>query len=162
VPLTELATQRARAASVTNAEFVVADAQTSTFADAAFDVIISQFGMMFFDEPATAFANLRRALAPGGLLAFVCWQGLEANEWLTVISCEVERYAALSTRAKRRSPRCAHRSPRARNRASACAWAPAPGWRWRAPDPERSPGPCGRPARRADARGAARRRDPAG
>ena len=39
----------------------------------AFDVAISQFGVMFFDEPETAFANIRRQLVSGGRLAFACW-----------------------------------------------------------------------------------------
>ena len=36
---------------------------------------------MFFDEPVTAFANIRRHLAPAGRLAFVCWQAVERNPW---------------------------------------------------------------------------------
>lgn len=48
-PLLEVATERARAASLDNVEFIVADAQTYSFDEDAFDVIISQFGLMFFD-----------------------------------------------------------------------------------------------------------------
>jgi len=39
---------------------------------------------MFFDEPGAAFANLRRALRPGGRLGFVCWRGVADNPWTTV------------------------------------------------------------------------------
>jgi hypothetical protein len=39
---------------------------------------------MFFADPITAFANLRRALRDGGRLGFVCWQELFANEWMFV------------------------------------------------------------------------------
>jgi len=94
-PLLEIAADRARSASIGNAEFVVADAQTYAFAEGAFDVVISQFGLMFFDDPVSAFTNLRRALAPGGRTAFVCWQGLEANEWVAVVGRAVAQHVAL-------------------------------------------------------------------
>ena len=91
-PLVEIANRRALDAGVGTADFVVADAQTHDFVDGEFTLVVSQFGLMFFDEPEAAFANLRRALTPGGRLSLVCWQGLEANEWLTVVSHAVERY----------------------------------------------------------------------
>jgi ubiquinone/menaquinone biosynthesis C-methylase UbiE len=90
-PLTEVASERARVASIENVEFVVADAQTHTFAPGTFDCVVSQFGLMFFDDPVGAFSNVRRSLAPGGRLVFVSWQGLPANEWLTVIANAVAR-----------------------------------------------------------------------
>ena len=95
-PLLAIARDRARAASVENAEFVVADAQTHPFAEGFFDLVVSQFGLMFFDDPVSAFANLRRALAPGGRAVFVCWQGLEANEWVSVIGAAVAEYASFA------------------------------------------------------------------
>jgi SAM-dependent methyltransferase len=94
-PLVEIATDRARAAAVDNASFVVADAQTHAFGEGDFDALISQFGLMFFDDPEGAFGNLRRALAPGGRSSFSCWQGLEANEWLMVVGRAVARYVEL-------------------------------------------------------------------
>ena len=48
--------------------------------DAA-DIIISRFGVMFFQDPAAAFANIRQSVKPGGRLAFICWQGLSVNDW---------------------------------------------------------------------------------
>ena len=94
-PLVEIAGQRAADAGVDNAEFIVADAQTHGFADGEFTVVISQFGLMFFDDPEGAFANLRRSLAPGGRLSFVCWQGLEANEWLMIVGRAVAKHCEL-------------------------------------------------------------------
>ncbi|MGH9054899.1 MAG: class I SAM-dependent methyltransferase [Acidimicrobiales bacterium] len=94
-PLVEIARHRARASGIGNAEFVIADAQTHLFGSGTFDVIISQFGVMFFDEPMTAFVNLRRALAPGGRAIFVCWQGLQANEWLMLIGQAVAEHVVL-------------------------------------------------------------------
>jgi SAM-dependent methyltransferase len=96
-PLLEIAKARAHAASIDDVEFLAADAQTHAFAENAFDLVISQFGVMFFDDPVSAFANLRRALAPGGRVAFVCWQGLVANEWVDVVGRAVARHVALPT-----------------------------------------------------------------
>ena len=38
---------------------------------------------MFFDDPAAAFANIRRAVRPGGQLAFLAWRGREHNPFQT-------------------------------------------------------------------------------
>ena len=79
VPMLAVGPQRARIAGVSNIEFVADDAGRHQFATESFDAIISRFGVMFFDDPVMAFTNLRHALRVGGRLAFVCWQGLEAN-----------------------------------------------------------------------------------
>lgn len=94
-PLTDVASARARSARIDNVEFVVADAQTYAFGSGTFDLVVSQFGLMFFDDPVGAFSNLGRSLAPGGRLAFVSWQGLAANEWLTVIATEVANHVEI-------------------------------------------------------------------
>ena len=66
-----------------NVSLVEADAQTHEFAPGHFDLVTSRFGVMFFADPAAAFANLLRALRPGGKLCFACWAGLEDNRhWL--------------------------------------------------------------------------------
>jgi SAM-dependent methyltransferase len=65
-------------------EFVRADATTYQFQPAAFDLLFSRFGVMFFAEPARSFANLRTALRPGGRLAFACWRKPDENPWLMV------------------------------------------------------------------------------
>lgn len=93
-PLLAVAAERAREASRRNVELLRADAQTHGF-DARFDVVLSQFGLMFFDEPVAAFTNLRRALVPGGRLVSVSWQALEVNEWLMVLGRVVARYGEL-------------------------------------------------------------------
>jgi SAM-dependent methyltransferase len=94
-PLVGIARDRAQAVGADNVEFVVADAQTHGFDEGQFDVIISQFGSMFFDDPESAFANLQHALAPRGRVAFISWQELAANEWLMVVGRAVERFAEL-------------------------------------------------------------------
>lgn len=70
-PLLEVARRREGGASVA---FLEADAQTHAFKPAEFDVVFSRFGVMFFADPEAAFANIHRALKPGGRLAFVCWR----------------------------------------------------------------------------------------
>ena len=80
-PLAGLARSRAREAGVANVGFSVVDMQTDAVEGAPFDVAMSQFGVMFFDEPVTAFANIRTQLEPGGRLAFACWRSMAENEW---------------------------------------------------------------------------------
>lgn len=75
---------RRRAADVgVVAEFVEADAQVQAF-DPSFDHVISRFGVMFFEDPTAAFANLLRAARSGGKLTFVCWQGMAENPWVAL------------------------------------------------------------------------------
>jgi ubiquinone/menaquinone biosynthesis C-methylase UbiE len=73
----------AAAAGVANARFEVADAQVHAFGAGVFDVVLSSFGVMFFDDPAAAFGNLRKALRRGGRLAFVCWRTRAENPVFT-------------------------------------------------------------------------------
>ena len=74
----------ARDAGLTQARFEHADAQTLGFAAGSFTVLFSRFGVMFFSDPAAAFANLCQALQPGGRLGFVCWQAITDNPWMLV------------------------------------------------------------------------------
>lgn len=76
--LVELARRRAGEDGIEGVEFLLADAQAHVF-DPAFDAVVSRFGVMFFPDPVAAFANLRRALRPGGRLAFAAWRAPEEN-----------------------------------------------------------------------------------
>jgi ubiquinone/menaquinone biosynthesis C-methylase UbiE len=58
----------------TPASFICADAQTHVFEPAGFDMIVSRFGVMFFDDAVEAFANLRRAAGDDAELRFVAWR----------------------------------------------------------------------------------------
>lgn len=69
--------------------FAVADAAEFR-ADAPFDAAVSRFGVMFFDDPAPAFANIRANLAPGGRLVFACWAAPERNQWAMVPAAAVK------------------------------------------------------------------------
>lgn len=72
------------------ASFLCDDAQTHAFEPAGFDRIISRFGVMFFDDPVRAFANLRQAATEGAGLCFIAWRGAEENSFMTT----AERAAA--------------------------------------------------------------------
>src|SRR3954466_13964021 len=73
---------RALAPQDTPALFQVADASSAELPESAFDILFSRFGVMFFDDPTGAFAHMRRALRPGGRVAFVCWRGAAENDWV--------------------------------------------------------------------------------
>lgn len=82
IPMLAHATERARKQRFKNVSFLRADAQIHRFDTPHFDLLYSRFGATFFADPHAAFANLRTVLAPGGHLAFVCWQELAKNPWM--------------------------------------------------------------------------------
>ena len=84
-PLLDQARERASAAGRSNVRFVEMDVQTGSGEEGPFDVAVSQFGVMFFDEPTVAFRAIRRRLRSGseGRFVFACWQDIERNPWHT-------------------------------------------------------------------------------
>jgi SAM-dependent methyltransferase len=86
-----IAAARARGATDNvAADFIRADAQTHAFVPASMDMIISRFGVMFFDDAVQAFANLRRAATSGAQLHIQAWRSPAENEFMTT----AERTAA--------------------------------------------------------------------
>jgi SAM-dependent methyltransferase len=77
------AIERARelAEGLGNVTFEHGDAQVHRFPQGRFDLAMSRFGTMFFDDPVVAFTNIRRALRPAGRLVMLVWQSRERNEW---------------------------------------------------------------------------------
>jgi SAM-dependent methyltransferase len=73
--------EAARAHRVDNATFVIGDATTYPFKAAAYDLVFSRFGVMFFGDPVAAFTNLRHALKPAGRLVFLAWRTPQENPW---------------------------------------------------------------------------------
>ena len=82
-PLIAAARKRAGAEGVANASFVEGDAQVYPLEQGRYDAVISRFGVMFFDDPAAAFANIRRSARPGARLAFVAWRSPAENPFMT-------------------------------------------------------------------------------
>ncbi len=79
-PMLERARASAAEEGVANVRFERGDAQIFPFASGGFDAAISRFGVMFFADPVAAFANIGRALRPGGRLAFVCFGPLRDGD----------------------------------------------------------------------------------
>jgi SAM-dependent methyltransferase len=81
-PMIAVARRRAKEEAAA-ADFVCADAQGYPFETAAFDTIVSRFGVMFFEDPVVAFRNLRRAAKEGAELRFYAWRSAAANPFMT-------------------------------------------------------------------------------
>jgi ubiquinone/menaquinone biosynthesis C-methylase UbiE len=81
--LLELAKSRAEKAGMTGVNFFLGDA-SRLFIDPPFDLIMSRFGVMFFDDPPKAFKNLAGMTNHGGRIVFVCWRSPNENQWVTL------------------------------------------------------------------------------
>lgn len=73
---------RATGAGIGNVDWRQADPATATLD--GFDLLVSAFGVMFFGDPVSAFANMRRAANAGARMALVCWRALAENPWMEV------------------------------------------------------------------------------
>ncbi len=83
-PMLERARHEQERTGLTNVEFVEADVQTMTPLTELADVVVSRFGVMFFDDPIAAFANLAAMVRDRGRLGFACWGPASSNEWMSV------------------------------------------------------------------------------
>lgn len=88
-PMIALAHARA-AREHAHARFICADAQTHRFEPASFDMLVSRFGVMFFDDSVRAFTNLRRAAQRDAALELIAWRSPAENAFMTT----AERAAA--------------------------------------------------------------------
>jgi ubiquinone/menaquinone biosynthesis C-methylase UbiE len=71
-------------------EWRQADAMQLPFPDASFDVVVCQFGVMFFPDKPRAFAEAQRVLRPGGAFIFSVWDRIEENEMVCVVANELK------------------------------------------------------------------------
>ena len=62
-------------------DFLQADAQSYKFEPETFDLAISRFGVMFFENPFKAFQNIKSAVQKGREVRFVCWAPISANDF---------------------------------------------------------------------------------
>lgn len=89
-----VAGRRIAEAGLAQARVVLADAATEPFPPGGFDLVTSRFGVMFFGDPVAAFANLRRALAPGGRLAMAAFRSPADNPWASAPAAAVRHLVA--------------------------------------------------------------------
>ena len=94
-PMLEVAQQLATQAGTVNARFVQADAQACPLRENSCDAIISNFGVMFFEDPGAAFASITAVVRHGGRLAFLCWQNDTQNEVFAIPLRAFGAYAQL-------------------------------------------------------------------
>lgn len=71
------------AAADSEARFVVADAQTHDFPERTYDLLVSRFGVMFFEDPVAAFSNLRQAMRRDGHACLIAWRPATDNPFMT-------------------------------------------------------------------------------
>jgi len=90
-PMLAEAQARAAAAGLANVDWQQADAATAALD--GFDLLVSNFGVMFFGNPVAAFAHMRSAANPGARMAFVCWRPRTENPWMEVPMQAVSRHA---------------------------------------------------------------------
>jgi ubiquinone/menaquinone biosynthesis C-methylase UbiE len=90
-----------------------ADAVALPFADHEFDVVVSQFGVMFFPDKIAAFAEARRVLKIDGRFLFSVWDRIDENEFSHIVS------EAVAARFPQDPPRFMARTPYAYNNAAA-------------------------------------------
>lgn len=67
-------------------EWQVADAQELPFAEDEFDVVVCQFGAMFFPDRVRAFREAARVLRPGGSYLFSVWDRIETSGVAAVVT----------------------------------------------------------------------------
>ncbi len=82
---------RERAQGLSDIAFSQTDAATQAYT-ADHQLVISRFGVMFFDDPVAAFKQLRTALSDDGRLVFLCWQAPRENPWIAIAGRAVQPF----------------------------------------------------------------------
>jgi SAM-dependent methyltransferase len=70
-----------RTAQLAQVSLLTADVEQHEFEHGVADLVFSMFGMMFYQNPAAAFANFQQATRPGGQMHFAAWAGGKDNPW---------------------------------------------------------------------------------
>lgn len=73
-------------------EFEEVDAMTLPFDDDEFDVVVCQFGVMFFPDKVESFREALRVLRPGGVYHLNVWDSFEGNPFARVIQETIEEF----------------------------------------------------------------------
>lgn len=82
-PSVERARERVATAGVHQAEIMLCDVSTHIFPANSFDLVFSRFGVMFFADPLTTFAKIRKAMKSDGRLALAVFRTPQENKWTT-------------------------------------------------------------------------------
>lgn len=83
-----LAVARSKPAPV---EWIEGRAEALPFDDASFDRVVSQFGLMFFDDPGKALAEMMRVLRPGGRMAVAVCDAVERSPGYAAVAGLLDR-----------------------------------------------------------------------
>lgn len=94
-PMLKVARQLAARASTVSARFIRGDAQACPLRANSCDVVISNFGVMFFEDPQVAFASIAAVVRRNGRLAFLSWQDDSQNEVFAIPLRAFEAYVKL-------------------------------------------------------------------
>lgn len=86
-----LAHAKSRKGDRKNVAFSVADAAIQSYTP-DHNLVFSRFGVMFFEDPKAAFANIRAGLTDDGRLVFLCWQSPRENLWMSVAGRAAQPY----------------------------------------------------------------------
>jgi len=81
-PMLEEGRRRAERAGIVNVDWREADPAMAALTE--YDLLVSNFGVMFFGDPVAAFAHMRRSAKPGARMVFVCWRQVAENPWMKV------------------------------------------------------------------------------
>jgi ubiquinone/menaquinone biosynthesis C-methylase UbiE len=76
-----IAAARERVTNHSRIDFMLGDANTSQPPGALFDMMVSRHGIMFFEEPVSAFRHLHTLVKPGGAILFSCFRTVAENIW---------------------------------------------------------------------------------
>ncbi|NQV87489.1 MAG: methyltransferase domain-containing protein [Woeseiaceae bacterium] len=79
-------------------------AESLPFEDESFDAVVSQFGLMFFQNRPAALREMMRVLVPGGRIAVAVWDSLERSGAYPIEVALLERIAGEPAAAALRTP----------------------------------------------------------
>ena len=89
-PMLEIAKQKFQSDEAVKFETI--DAMDLKYGEASFDVVLCQFGVMFFPDKDRSYAEVCRALKPGGRYLFNVWDTWQTNPFAQITHQTVEAY----------------------------------------------------------------------
>jgi ubiquinone/menaquinone biosynthesis C-methylase UbiE len=71
-------------------------AEALPYPDESFDLVVSQFALMFFADRASALSEMRRVLIPGGRVALGVFEGIERHPFYQALDQAIVRHLGMS------------------------------------------------------------------